>query len=238
MAIPNTSKPIYPNIPQSPGVPTVLRTVDNVQNTAVLLTSDAQIIANAFNIPQWGLFNSSGQPAFQLQDYGIIQQVLTASNGGNGQSVGDLEFRADNRIATAPQEEGAFLSYNKVSTPFSGRVTYIISGSESQRAQFLAQVASAKAATPPATNAILSLVMPEYAYPSCTVTHYDFRRTARNGVSMFAVDIWVEEVRITGTSAYSNTAAPSGASPINIGTVQPQDATPSETNAVPAGGPT
>jgi len=102
----------------------------------------------------------------------------------------------------------------------------------------LAQVASAQAATPPATNAILSLVMPEYAYPSCTVVHHDFRRTARNGVSMFAVDIWVEEVRITGTSAYSNTAAPSGASPINIGTVQPQEPTSAQTNAVPAGGPT
>ena len=196
------------------------------------------MIANAFATPQWGLFNQSGQPAFLLPEVGIVAQVLTALTGGSGQSVGDLEFRAENRIATAPQEQGAFLSYNKVSTPFQGRVTYIISGSQSQRAQFIAQVQSAKDATPPRTNAIFSLVMPEYSFPSCTVTHFDFRRTARNGVSMFAVDIWVEEVRITGLAAYSNTATPAGAAQTNSGTVQPTTPTPAQSNSVPTGGPT
>ena len=230
MAIPNTPKPTYPNVPNAPGVPTLLRTVDTIQNTVVLLVSDAIEIINMFKAPKWGIFTQAGQPAFAAAAAsGIIAQVLSALNG-TSQSVADLEFRLDHRISTAPQEAGAFLSYNKVSTPFSGRVTYMISGDEAQRSAFLSSVLAAQKST-----TLFDLYMPEYVYPSCNITHHDFKRTARNGVSMMAVDIWVEEIRISGTAAYTNTAVPSGAAQVNSGTVQPQTPTPAQSAGMNGG---
>lgn len=239
MPIPVTPKPTYPNVPMAPGVPPLLRQIGAVQNTVVLLAADAAEIIGLFSGPQWGLFTAGGAPAFNVPGASInvslgglnatvpIPNVLA---GGSGQSVGDMEFRLDYQIATAPQEQGAFVSYNKVSNPFGGRVTYIVSGTETQRGAFLAQVLAVQQSL-----VLLTLTMPEYSYPSCNVVHHGFRRSAQNGVTMFAVDIWVEEVRVTGAAAFSNTALPSGAAQVNDGTVQPQPPTPAQTSAVPAG---
>jgi hypothetical protein len=60
---------------------------------------------------------------------------------------------------------------------------------------------------------------PEATYADVNVVHYDYRRTARNGVGLIEVDVWVREVRVTGLSTFGNTALPSGADPANLGTV-------------------
>lgn len=232
MPIPITPKPRYPDVPVAPGVPPVLRQAGAVQNTVVALVADAVQIINLFFGPKWGLFTADGAPAFDVPGASIniggfsipIPSILA---GGNGQSVGEVEYRLDYQIATAQQENGAFLSYNKVSTPFAGRVTYIVSGFEAQRTAFLTAVAAAEHAL-----TLYTLTMPEISYPSCNVVHHDFRRTAQNGVSMFSVDVWVEEVRITGTAAFSNTQTPSGADQVNNGTVQPQQPTPTQQSGV------
>lgn len=227
MAIPITPKPQFPNVPLAPGVPPIPR-LSNVQNNVVLLAADAASVLALFIGPQWGLF-LNGQPAFQsIPGIGGILggavNALASLLGASSLSVGQLEYRLDYRISTAPQEQGAFLSYNKVSTPFQGKVTYILGGIAAARGAFLTAVQNYQASL-----TLLSLTMPEKTYPSCNIVHHDFRRTARNGVSMLLVDIWVEEVRITGTMAFSNTATPAGANPVNGGTVQPQPATPAQT---------
>jgi hypothetical protein len=229
--IPVTPKPQYPDVPQSPGVPPLLRQAGNVQNNIGLLASDAVSVLRLFNPAQWGLFDSSGQPAFGTPGGGIVSAALQVLGAG-GQSVGDIEYRLDYRIATAPQEMGAFLSYNKVSTPFNGRVSYIVGGLESQRGAFLQQVLAAEQAL-----TLYSLVMPEITYPSCNVTHHDYRRTSQRGVALIVVDVWVEEVRISGTTQYSNTQQPSGANPTNGGTVQPQTPTPQQQSSFLPGEP-
>jgi hypothetical protein len=228
MPIPNTPKPTYPNVPMAPGIPLVPRQPGSSSGLAsiVLLASDAAAVVSLFAGPQWGLFTQDGTPAFSaIPGVGGIAGGIVASAirlvGGGGQSIGSEEFRLDHKIATAPQEQGAFLSYNKVSTPFAGRVTYVLSGVATLRGAFLASVKAMQASL-----TLLSLVMPEYTYPSCTVVHHDLKRSARDGVSMFSVDIWVEEVRITGTAAFSNTQTPAGAAQTNGGTVQPQIPTP------------
>ena len=237
MAIPITPKPAFPDVPLAPGVPPVPR-LPGVQIPSAnftLAVSDAAGIVSLFAGPQWGLFTSDGAPAFSALSGlgltgalgGIITAVVTSAAqlaGIAGQSIGSAEFRNDNRISTAPQEEGAFLSYNKVSSPFNARVTYIISGIAAARGFFLA---ACKAMLN--SLQLLTFVMPEYSWPSCNMIHYDLRRSARDGVTMFAVDIWVEEVRVTGTAAFSNTQAPAGAAGVNGGTVQPAAPTPSFT---------
>lgn len=223
MALPITPKPQYPNVPLGLGVPPIprLSPVVNAQNNIVLLAADAASIIRLFLGPQWGLF-LNGAPAFEsIPGIGGIAggavSALASLLGAASLSVGQVDYRQDYRIATAPQEEGAFLSYNKVSTPFQAKVTYIIGGIAAARGAFLTAVKNYQASL-----ALLALVMPEKTYPSCNIVHSDYRRSARNGVSMLQVDIWVEEVRITGTAAFSDTATPAGSDQVNGGTVQPQ----------------
>lgn len=198
----------------------------------VLLASDAANVVNLFTGPQWGLFTAAGAPAFSPLPGGIIAQVLTtlASGFGQGQSISKLGYRVDHRVTTAPQEQGAFMSYNKVSTPFQGRVTYMISGNVGLRHAFIQQLQALQASL-----TLLSLVMPDYTFPSCTIVHHDFDRSAHSGVSMYPVEIGVEEIRVTGTTQFTQTASPSGANQVNGGTVQtlPASQTP---GATPAGG--
>lgn len=232
MAIPPTVVPAFPNVPRVPGVPALSGPV-RLQSNVVLLASDAANVISLFLGPQWGLFTQSGAPAFaSLGIPGILGAGIGRLIGLGGQSVAEFEYRQDHRISTAPQEQGAFLSYNKVATPFNGRVSYIVSGISAQRQVFIEAVQSMQKSL-----TLLSLVMPEFTFPSVNVVHHDFRRTAKNGVSMFVVEVWVEEVRITGTAAYTSTATPAGANQVNGGSVQPQAPSPVQAKAVPPSWP-
>jgi hypothetical protein len=227
MAIPVTPKPPFPNVPNLPGVPSIPRQsgLVSAQQTIVLVASDAITALSLFQQPQWGLFTQSGAPAFSavpgLGALSALVNNLAQATNVSSQSVVELEYRSDHRISTAPLEQGSFLSYNKVAMPFNGRVSYAVGGSVAARSAFLAQARAYEASLD-----LLSLVMPEYSYDSVNVVHSDFRREARRGVTMFVVDIWVEEVRITGTAQFSATAAPSSASQVNGGTVQAQTPPP------------
>lgn len=231
MAIPPTPKPAYPNVPVAPGVPPVNRQPGFSPSTIVGLVADAAQIIQLFQAPQWGIYDLQGNPV--LASASTVQQLVASIDGTLNQigslfgasgaatfacSVGDLDFRWDYRISSAPQEQGAFLSYNKVQNPFDGRMTFLVGGAAAQRAAFLSTVN-----TLVASMNLYALVMPELTYPSINITHYDFRRTSRSGVSLLAVGVWFEQVRVSGTTAYSNTTAatPSGANAASLGNVQP-----------------
>lgn len=240
MAIVPTPKPTYPDVPVAPGVPPVLRQAGATQATIVQLASDAISVAQLFLAPQWGIYDLYGNPV--LASSSTISQIVASVAGTLGQigslfglsgdasfacSVGGLEFHQDYRISNAPQEQGAFLSYNKVQEPFVGRVTFYVGDSPSQRAGFLATVSALCASLQ-----LYSLVMPEATYPSVNLTHYDFRRTAESGVSLLAVDVWCEQVRVSGTTAFSNVDNGSNVQPISPS----QNPNASGQSAVPAAG--
>lgn len=227
MTLPITPVPEFPDVPVTPGVPPVLRQIGAAQNAAVLLVSDGLRVASLFEGPQWGLFTSSNSPAFSGLTASALINNVAAGLGVAGQSVGDFEFRQDYRISTAPQEQGAFLSYNKVQEPFDGRVTYIVSGDPFVRTAFQSQLVSLIASLD-----LLNLVMPEYQFIGCNITHYGFRRAAARGVTMILYDIWVQQVRVTGTAAFSDTKSPSGSSPVFGGNIQELQVEP---NGLPKG---
>lgn len=233
MAIAPTPKPAYPNVPVAPGVPAVARQAAKAQNAVAALVNDAQAVANLFQAPQWGIYTMGGQPV--LGSSSTFAQFLNAVTtvplatvasffgiGGAGNtftsSIGDFEFRQGYRIATAPQEQGAFTSYNKVQLPFDGRVTVLVGGTQAQRNAFLQTVAAMAASL-----TLFALVMPELVYPSINVVDFTFRRVAQRGVTLLAIDIQVEQVRVTGTAQYAstNTGSLSGADPVNVGQATP-----------------
>lgn len=216
MALVPVVKPTYPNIPNAPGAPSVLRRVGAVQSTAVLLVADGARILNLFSGPKWGVFTASGAPAFGGSAGGLAG-IVSQITGGTSQAFGAIEFRNSSKIANAPQEQGAFLSYNKVSDPYETRVVYFVGGTSAQKTAFLTQVEQAQALL-----TLYTVATPERAYPNCNVVHHSYKRAAHGGATLLAIEIWLEQVRIVGGPQYSNTATPAGADTANSGTVQPQ----------------
>lgn len=151
-------------------------------------------------LPIWGIFDSNGLP------------VLL------GDSVFGLEVVHESKISDAPQERGAFESYNKVSIPFNAKLTYLVSGTELRRGAFIAQCERLRDSLD-----LVTVVMPEFQYLSANVTHYEFRRVAAAGAQLLKVDVWCQEVRIVSSGRLTNTKSVNGAETQNNGTTVPQD---------------
>lgn len=188
----------FPNVPNVPGVPILPRDPGAAIAAIAFLAADA--IANLiglFGSPKWGIF-LSGIPVV------VAESVLT------------FDFKQDYTVADYPIEEGGFESYDKVQVPFDVRLRFSMGGSEADRQVFLDSIATAAASLE-----LYEVFTPEVSYASMNITHYDYRRTATNGVGLLVVDVWLVEVRTTATATFANTKQPNVAGPQNVGTVQP-----------------
>ena len=142
-------------------------------------------------------------------------------------SMISLDFRRDWKIPNYPVEQGSFQSYNKVALPSLTRIRLSKGGTTAERQAFLNQVASVTASLD-----LYNVVMPEGPFiQNVNFVNYGINRTSTNGVGLLSVDLELEEIRTTATAAYSNTAAPSGASPVSTGSVQPQTPTTAQATA-------
>ena len=210
---PALNNPTYPNVPNVPGVPPVARqilNVGNIQNTAILALADVANVVQLFtSVPQWGIF-LNGRPA-------IV-----------GDTIVSFEFNGEYRISSAPQEQGAFVSFNKVQEPFEGKVTFFKAGSIAERQAFVTQIETAVASL----NTGYALVMPEIVWLSVNVVRRNFVRTSEKGANSLTVDVWVEQVRVTGTTQFSNTVNQNSANPVSGGQVQGLAPTPKQSSAI------
>lgn len=169
------------------------------------MQADGPGVESLFAPGQWGIYQS-GFP------------VVTAN------SVTGVEFKKEFVLSDYPVEGGGFESYDKVQLPYDARVRFASSGTEASRTALLSSIASIAG-----TLDLYSFATPEVVYPNANVRHYDYRRTAVNGVGLLVVDVWLEEVRqagsgTTGNSSPFNGAAtqqPSGAAQVPDGNVQP-----------------
>jgi hypothetical protein len=175
-----------------------------------LLVSDAvSIFAGALFGQQWGIF-LDGAP------------VVVADN------VLSVEYRQQWALSDYPVEQGAFETYDKVQTPFDARVRFSSGGSPSNRQALLDSIAAIAG-----DYNFYDVATPEAIYPSCNITHYDYRRTSSNGMGLITVDVWLLEVRITTSQGLSSTKDPSSASQVNGGTPQATPATPTQAAQAP-----
>lgn len=203
MASPFITLPV-PEVPSVPGVPPLPLTLPGVSPftpsalTAlpILVTGDAAGIIAFVNTAQWGIFDDTGTP--------IIEADAVAS----------IEYGRDYRISDYPQEEGAFASYNKVQLPYEAKVGFLI---QETRENFLNEIESLLASLD-----LISVVTPEVTYASANLTHYNYRRTQRNGVTMILVEVWCEEVRVTAARALSNAQSTNGQPTQQNGAAQAQ----------------
>jgi hypothetical protein len=149
-----------------------------------------------------------------------------------------VDFKNDWRIADYPQEEGAFQSYNKVLTPYDVKVTMTKGGAGLLSAIGIGSSANVKSFIAAVEMAAASLnlydvMTPDRTYHSANITHYDYKRSAENGVSLLTVELWLQQIRVTATTAFTNTAAPDGMDPANTGSVQATTPTPAQAASAP-----
>ena len=199
----------YPNVPDAPGVPPVLRATPSqigAPTPITLMNADAPNVSTTSGPSEWGIYLKNSA-------------VITAN------SVISMEYKQEWKVANYPLEKGAFESYDKVQLPFEGRVRFATGGTESDRALLLNTIDGVAN-----TLELYDLVTPEKTYTSVNVTHYDYKRAAQNGLGLLQVDVWVTQVRVTATATSPSTAQPSGAAPVNGGRVQPQQVTSPEQN--------
>lgn len=162
----------------------------------VLLTGDIVQPIGQSGVPQWGLFKD-GEP------------VVFADN------VIALEFKQDWDLLDYPVEDGAFQTYNKVKTPFDIRLRFSSGETANNRGALLSTIAFLSE-----TLDTYDVVTPEVTYSNCNVEHYDYKRTASNGVGLIVIDVHLRQIRVAVVPAFSQTAAPSGADASFAGAVQ------------------
>jgi hypothetical protein len=194
------------------GIPPLLNQIASVSNPVSLLVADAANLLAFFAGPQWGVFNLDGSIALQPD------------------SILALDFKREWSIPNYPVEQGGFQTYNKISLPSDTNISMSKGGSNVTRQAFLLQVSAlAKSLT------TVNVMMPEGTLiRNVNILRFDFRRTDTSGVGLLTVDILLREIRDTATAAFSNTQQPSGANPVNDGSVQPQTPTTSQSAAASA----
>lgn len=228
-----------PNVPNVPGVPALS---SYSSGAPTLLFSDVVNAVTNVLQPQWGIYTTSGAPviasslaalvglgslasaANSVLGFipGLTGAVNSISSGLIGAniaslfSVVDFEFKQDWNVSDYPVEQGGFQSYDKVQLPFDVRMRVAAGGSQSNRQALLDTVAGI-------ANSIelFNVYTPEETYVNCNVTHYDYARKAGTGAGLIVVDIWLTEIRVTATTAFSNTQQPGNAGQQSLGNVQP-----------------
>ena len=222
-------------VPSGPGIP-AMPPGTKIASTITMLAQDGQFIARLFMAPQWGIFSTDGQ------------SYLT------GDAVRGVEYRKEAAVSDYKIEQGAFASYNKVQVPVECRVTFMNSGSGGIVGQLLPGLAAFSAVESLVTGrsaqaeirnklmsaldqlidslTLVQVVTPEFRYPSMTVIRHNYRREARDGsATNIALEVWLKEIRQTGTSTYKQTTQPDGAQAQAQGSVQTQTPTVAQSKA-------
>ena len=190
-------------------MPAIFRDPTEIVFNIRLLEADVATILRAFEGPQWGIFTTNGSPV------AIPDSVLT------------VDFRREWRISDYPVEQGGFETYDKVSTPFDARVRLSCDGTATPRSLFLAQIDAAAQSLD-----LFTVATPDAIYPSVNIVHYDYRRTRDGGVGIIQVDVWLEEVRTSVQTQFTNTKTLSAEQDANLGQVQPGTPTAAQVASV------
>lgn len=187
----------YPNVPPLPGVPAINR--NSAGYVGAALNIAAQLLPNNLFGTKWAITDASGNLAL-VPD-----------------SFVNFEYKNERKIPNYPVEGGSFSNYNKVAMPFDCRCVVTCSGNGSMSKQrFLAAIQNYLDSL-----ILLTISTPDASYPNLNLVHVDYRREARQGVTLLLVQLWFQEIRIAQKSTAPNTAEPSGSATVNTGQVSP-----------------
>lgn len=167
----------------------------------LLLVADAvNVVTQFLNGPQWGVFLEGQQVIGQdvLSASSIVNQLL---GGGTGNTI-DLDFEARWNITNAPQEGGAFMSYNRVQSPYRVIMTVSAGGTASNRALLERQIEAVAGSLQ-----LYTVLTPEGPIAGLSLIGYGYRRHAED-VGLLMVSLLFEQVRPAGDPTFSTTSVP------------------------------
>ncbi len=198
----------YPNVPQLPGVPQVVRSAAAVASEVILTTA---IIGNILSqasvvVGVWGIFDSSDNLALAPD------------------SIREFNTRSEWRVANFPIQQGAFASYNKVAVPPEYLVQMVKGGALSDRQQFEAALDAVAASL-----ALYTIVTPEKSYLNCNVTRFEKMRKGAPNAYFTVVDLFfIQIVQVTAQySSTANASLPAALPNAPQGTISAQPPSPS-----------
>lgn len=202
------------NLPGLSGVPSVLGQSVDTAGAAV-----ASSFVGSFLV---GLSVDAASALWGIYDTQSGEQMFV------GASVIGVSYESEHRVSNAPIENGSFSSYNKTKNPYTIVVEYVCDGSRGLAlADFVANVKNAEESL-----AIVSVSTPEISYASANIVGHRYRRSAERGLNLPVVEVLLAEVRIEASAGYGSAANPQGQPQQNVGTVQTQS--PSATQSVAA----
>ena len=229
------SLPSVWSVPAVLGVPKLLGQsvasgVKAAASVSIGTVLDDALITNAAS--QWGIFSNTGDC------------VLSAAH------VLSVEAESQYHIATAPLEEGSFVSYNKVATPRQHRIRMVCDGSELGLGSSLAGVFMPPALSNLGSGAELyvrkaffetltqleadltlyAVLTPERKYSNVNITGHRWLRNAQHGITMPVVEITLQEVRMAQAPLYTATRQPQGQAMVCGGMVPAQQSATLGTN--------
>lgn len=200
----------FPDVPLLPGVPDLAR----LPVAIGVRTGVTQFLQGLdyfsflpSDVPQWFLFDEDGRT------------LVTPD------SVVELGYRGEARVASYPVEQGSFASYNKVTMPNELTLRLSCGGKNMSRDAFLDTLESLKRSL-----TLVNVATPDAAYHSYNIDRLDYQRKSGSGVSMVIAEIHLVEVRVDAGASYSDTAEPSGNDPQSQGQVCTADNTANPTN--------
>lgn len=257
MPFPVIPLPLAFTLPDIAGVPDVLGRVVPPQITAVISSSlasvyDAWLIQNEKK--KWGFFeviSETTPPAYkkgELSGTIPLGDVLkpTVVNSTNpvltSASVHSIELQESYAISTAPQEDGAFTSYNKVKLPTTGAVRLICDGFQTGASSALVEAlgqsraiwdVSARPKTIKETflntladmasnTKLYQLVTPEKIWDRVNIVGYHISRSVEQPHTMLFVDVRFVEVRSAKVATLKATKKPDGAAKVDNGIITPK----------------
>lgn len=188
MPIPTIPKSLYPLVPQSAGVPALLRSGARILDTITLgKFGFGEMLDDLIGAEpvRWGVFSPMQIP---IADY---------------DSVHAIGHQSESHVSDYPLELGAFASYNKVQVPFDVTVTLNCGGSEERRATFLSDLEEARAGL-----SVYSVMTPERTYENVNFTSLNVQRSLREGANMIIAQLIGREIREVATAAYSKPKDP------------------------------
>lgn len=186
---------------------------------------------------QWGIFKRERDSVPQKDvtvkatpSYKMVR-ILGASH------IETLGFYKSNTISSAPQEDGAFLSYNKVKNPYHVTLRMICDGSDSGhiwenilpgrvRTLMGRGFDDTKKAFIKELDTIVDdthlyhIKTPEKLYSNANIISYRFHRAPDISSTILMVDLIIQEVRNATSTGWKTTRTPAGAQKHYNGTVQ------------------
>lgn len=214
----------FPDVPDYPGVPQIPRQITGSPIVSLGIGPILSVLANALQYPSpWGIYDSSGNPlgvdSSSPSFVGALEQQITG-NGNAIQSTLSFDFLKETRISDFPVERGSFANYNKVEMPANPVVSLALSGSESDRADFLNAIDAACKSTE-----LYTVITPEVTYYNYSLERYTYTRKSSKGMTLLVVEISLKEIRQVSAS-YSQTGpivspqSPSAAAQVDNGITQ------------------